>query len=264
MRIGACTVTFRQNTPARWIALAKEAGLDGLEWGGDFHVPPLDLENAAAVREMTVAAGLKVLSYGSYYRPLAEDIQARLPTPSYGFADVLDTARTLGAATIRLWAGNRSPDTYLQSERKRLAEHYREAADLAAQQGITLAFEYHRGTLTETAESTLAWLEEVGAPNAKTYWQPNPEISHAARLKELELLTGYIANMHVFCWVRNAQNDRDERLPLSAGVSQWGEYIAAARAGGADPDLLLEFVRGDFEKQFYEDAVVLRTLAGRL
>lgn len=61
------SVTFRSLGVDQVIALAKEAGLDGIEWGGDIHVPMGDLSAARIAGEKTSAAGLSVLSYGSYY-----------------------------------------------------------------------------------------------------------------------------------------------------------------------------------------------------
>ena len=48
---GLLSVTFRHLPFERIIELAAEAGLDGIEWGGDVHVPPGDLKQAEKNRE---------------------------------------------------------------------------------------------------------------------------------------------------------------------------------------------------------------------
>ncbi|NBB78352.1 MAG: sugar phosphate isomerase/epimerase, partial [Verrucomicrobia bacterium] len=68
LHTGLCSVTFRKHATDELIDLARKGGIEGIEWGGDVHVPPGDLENARAVGEKTAAAGLSVCSYGSYYR----------------------------------------------------------------------------------------------------------------------------------------------------------------------------------------------------
>ena len=65
-KTGVTSVSFRQHTPQQIIAAAAAAGLDGIEWGADVHVPAGDLAAAEQVRQLTQAAGLEVLSYGGY------------------------------------------------------------------------------------------------------------------------------------------------------------------------------------------------------
>lgn len=38
--LGLTSISFRGKTCTEVIGLAKKAGLDGIEWGGDVHVPP--------------------------------------------------------------------------------------------------------------------------------------------------------------------------------------------------------------------------------
>ena len=91
MRTGLTSVTFRQKSVEEIIALAAQAGLSGIEWGGDVHVAPGDAASAAETARKTREAGLAVLSYGSYYRGgEGED-----------FAPILASARALGAPVIR-------------------------------------------------------------------------------------------------------------------------------------------------------------------
>ena len=64
---GLVSVTFRKLTPAEIVALVKQAGLKGIEWGGDLHVPHGDLVRAREVRELTHEGGLGVAACGSGY-----------------------------------------------------------------------------------------------------------------------------------------------------------------------------------------------------
>ena len=46
IRTGLTSVTFRQKTIDEIVALARKAQLDGIEWGGDVHVPAGDVQAA--------------------------------------------------------------------------------------------------------------------------------------------------------------------------------------------------------------------------
>ena len=97
VKTGLVSVTFRQKSVEEIAALTAEAGLSGVEWGGDVHVPPGDREAARRAAQLTRQAGLEVLSYGSYYRC----------QPGEDFTPVLESALALGAPLIRVWAGTK-------------------------------------------------------------------------------------------------------------------------------------------------------------
>ena len=101
IKSGLCSVTFRKLPAAEVVELVVRAGLDGIEWGGDVHVLHGEIDLAREVGEMTLAKGLEIPSYGSYYR-VAESEKQGLT-----FDTVLQTAVALGAPLIRVWAGAR-------------------------------------------------------------------------------------------------------------------------------------------------------------
>lgn len=248
-KIGLTSVTFRQKTAEEIIALAKDAGLTGIEWGGDIHVPAGDTETAAEVARKTREAGLEVLSYGSYYRgDEGED-----------FAPVLESAKALGAPVIRIWAGRKAFEESSEEEIKALAERIREAAQMAQDEGMDLAFEYHRGTATQTVTGALELLKAVHCCNASCYWQPNPDISKEEQLAEIDALLPFLANIHVFAWTGN-----NVRHPLAEGGANWMEYLSHIREGGKNHALILEFVKDDSAEQFQSDASTLKEWISRI
>jgi sugar phosphate isomerase/epimerase len=240
--IGLTSVTFRSLPAERIISLAKQAGLDGIEWGGDIHVPPGNASLAANIKAQTVDAGLGVLSYGSYYRLLTGG----------GFAPVLDTAAALGAPMVRVWAGPLPSAAAGEAWYDGAATELRSVCAMAADHGITVGLEYHRGTLTDTSASTKKLLLRAGAENLSTYWQPNPDLSIAEHRGEITLLLPRISSIHVFHWERD-----NIKRPLAEGEGAWGEYLSLL---GKDRDYIMEFVRDDSEEQFRADAQTLRRL----
>ena len=190
MLTGLTSVTFRQLTVDEIIDLTAQAGLDGIEWGGDVHVPPASPELAAQVAEKCRQKGLKVLSYGSYYRG----------SDPAEFAGVLETAKALGAPVIRIWTGTTAPHETSDEAFETLAANIRAAAAMAAKEGIQLAFEFHRRTMTQTKEGALRLLEAVPDANVFTYWQPNPDVTFEEQLAEIDAICPRLSHLHVFFW----------------------------------------------------------------
>lgn len=248
---GLTSVTFRKLKAEEIIRLAADAELDGIEWGSDVHVPVGDEETAKKVREETEAAGLQVLSYGSYYRLCVQK------DPAEAFAPLLKSAAALGAPNIRIWAGSKQPDDAPDSYYRRAAEELRIICKMAAEKGIRVSTEYHRGTLTQNAESAIKLIELTDCENFGTYWQPNPELSPAINRTELRRLKPYLTNIHVFYW------RGDDRRPLAEGQKEWLDYIAAAEAVSQKNAYILEFVRGDSPDAFLSDAKTLNEWVGK-
>lgn len=248
MNCGLTSVTFRDKSVTDIIALAKEAGLSEIEWGADGHVKAGDLELAHQVKAACDDALIKLPSYGSYYKGTAiED-----------FMPVLDSAKALGTPIIRIWAGRIPPETITQDEFELLVGHLQEACDLASDAKITLALEYHRKSMTQSAQGALRLLKAVNRINLKTYWQPNPEVSFLEHLEEIKAIAPYLVSFHVFNW-----DQANTRYLLSEqdGIQRWRAYIAQARLLGVEPNALLEFVKDDSLDAFRQDAQSLKQLS---
>lgn len=244
MRTGLVSISFRSLAPNQIIALAVRAGLDGIEWGGDIHVPPGDLANAASVGECTRAAGLSVACYGSYYRlTAAEPGMART---------VVRTAKALGAPLIRVWAGNLGSAEAGPVHRAMIVRNAQTIADLAAEEGMSVAFEYHGGTLTDTASSARELLEAVSRENLGTLWQPPVNMSIPDCVDSIRTVAPWIRNIHVFSWSGH------ERLPLAGGAEKWRICLDEIRRLPGERSLMLEFVRGDDPDQLVRDAQTLQ------
>jgi len=248
MKTGLCSITFRKHSVDEVIDFAKSAELDGIEWGGDVHVPPGDLELARSVREKTDAADLTIPSYGSYYR-CNDDTEP--------FSDVLDTARELGAPVIRVWAGAKGSAEAAAEDRRDVAERLRRAVLAAAESNITVALEYHGGTLTDTQASAHQLLQDVGLPDLKLYWQPRTGGTLENDIPELEAALPVLAHVHVFHWGPGGFKDR---RPLLDGTKDWQRYIEILRKAEGDRYLIFEFMKDDSPGQLREDARVLRAL----
>jgi 3-dehydroshikimate dehydratase len=244
IRPGLCSVTFRALAPERIVELAADAGLEAIEWGGDVHVPAGDVVRAGKVALLTADAGLAVASYGSYFRAGADE----------PLTPVLDSAEALGADRVRIWAGTIGSDAATASDWSGTVDRLQAAAVEAESRGISLALEFHSGTLADTAPTTLRLLDEVGSPALSTYWQPTVGATVDTVLEEYRALVADTSAAHVFSWW-----PQDERLPLRARDALWTRFFAEAGAAAAPPrDALLEFVPGDDPALLTREAAALR------
>lgn len=259
MRTGICSITFAKLDPSEVVSLVKQAGLDAIEWAGNVHVPPGDLQLASDVRKMTEEAGLEVSSYGSYWKAVEPDGG---PAP---FEPVLESALALGTDTIRIWAGHSPSDAVTDAERNNVYEGIRTALAAAESHGVRLALEFHSNTLADSNASTAQVLDDIGHPNLYTYWQPIYWLTDSAyRLEGLLKLADRVLNLHTFYWRfspgAGSWGESTERRPLAEASGDWREYLSVPLAQGLPHYALMEFVRNDDPDQFLRDAAVLKGL----
>ena len=241
---GLVSITYRKLSPEEIITRAVCAGLSCIEWGSDIHVPQTDILNARRVGEMTREAGLFVSSYGSYYRLGA----------GQAFAPYLEVACALGAPMIRIWAGTHGSDGVDGATRAAWTEEAKAVCRMAAERGITVAFEYHHGTLTDTADSAVALVKAIDEPNCRLYWQPEFAKSQGLLLADLDKVAPWVDLCHVFTW-----NPDHSRRPLIDGTEVWREYLTRIPDWSEKP-LLLEFVPSDAPDLLTREAQALRDI----
>jgi sugar phosphate isomerase/epimerase len=256
IRTGLLSVTFRQLVVEDIIPLVVQAGLDGIEWGGDIHVPHGEVKRAEVVGRLTRDAGLQVVSYGSYYR-VGVDAAEQSP-----FQTVLETALALGAPSIRVWAGNRGSADADAAWWSRVTDDFLVIAEAAKQAGITIGVEYHGGTLTDTSASAVRLFHELHQAHPQIHvaslWQPSVNVSAEDRLSRLRDISPWLSHLHVFHWHDGI------RLPLSLGESEWMPYLGWCAQLPGERYAMLEFVRDNSPEQFLADAATLKAWINRI
>ncbi len=223
---------------------------------------------AKEVGRQTRDAGFSTCSYGSYYR-------AGIVQPDLSFEAVLDTALALGAPTVRIWAGNRDAEEVDDEQRALIVKDVGRIAELAARAGVTVGFEYHHGTLTNSRQSTDRLMREIPHAAVRFYWQAPFGRSPHYCLDSLRRVLPRLAHLHVFHWTVGAEVIDDvqppdlksliwpqdyHRHPLSDGAACWRTYLACAATSATDHWALLEFTKDDDWRQLAEDARTLVAL----
>ena len=242
---GLCSVTFRHLQPEAIIQLVKQAGITAIEWGGDVHVP--DAAAAREVRAMCEQNGVQPVSYGSYYKAGAGDLD--------GFSRTVETAVALGASNIRVWAGQLASSLIRMDMRRQIVAELLECGEVAASAGMTLSLEFHPNTLTDTNESAGRLLTELGSGNVYMYWQPRWDLSEDERLAGLMIALQRLTNIHIFAWQADGT-----RLPLQQGGDFLIPALRLATQDGYDHYVFMEFVQNADERAFLRDAASLRQM----
>ena len=256
VKAGLCSITFRTLAAEEVLTAAVDAELAGIEWGADVHVQVGDLGRATAMGRRCADVGLACPSYGTY-------LMAGRSTTDDG-ARAADTAGALGVTNLRIWAPFGVLPDAPATEREEVAAGVDALAAVAAERGLTTSLEFHPGTLTETAASTLDLLSAVNRPNLFTYWQPNPSLDDASALEELAAVRPRLSHLHVFSWGTGF----DDRQPLADGAGVWERALEEPSGpdpwtdGGRERYAFLEYVLDDDPANLPGDAVTLRTWLG--
>lgn len=254
LKTGLTSISFRKLDIDTIIEAVKKVQLDAIEWGGDIHVPHGDLKAAESVRSKMDIAGLEVSSYGSYYYAGFSEQNGLI------FKDVLASAKALGAPTIRIWAGKKNYEDCTKEEIENVVKDTWTAADMAYEEGIKIAFEFHSSTLTNTNKSTKLFAEEVKHKNVLFYWQPiiRESVEYCSEGLSYLINEDILSNIHVFNWTY--EEDKIVRRLLKDGVDRWENYIDILNAKKEDRYLLIEFVKDDSLESFYKDGETLKNL----
>ncbi len=246
-KTGITSISFRGHSVDEIIAAAAAAGLDGIEWGSDVHVPAGDVATAKTVKEKTEAAGLQVLSYGGYYKLGSGD--------AAGFAGLLDCAAALGVRDVRIWGGDKNSADLTDAEWDALVADAKACAAAAAGRGMVLSLECHNNSVTDDYTAALRFLQAVDSSALRMYWQPNQLKGEVYDLAALRALAPLVTNIHVFSWTA------DRRHELAVHNPQWHKYLTLLEQGLAADEahaLLLEFMPDDKLETLAQEAWLLR------
>lgn len=262
IKLAVNTVTFRSYSPVETLQFIARANVSAVEWAGDVHSPPGDPETAIAIKEASLAQGIEITSYGSYYQ--CDDFGSATKGPfafDLGAQAAFDSALALGVQDIRVWAGRNASSTATPAYRSVVAKRLSEFCDLAANLGIRVHLEFHRNTLADTAESAINLLATISKDNLYCYWQPRHTASVEENLSDIKTLGERISNIHVFHWIPLKSDPSSlDRRPLIEGKHRWLQYFEELKKLSGEHYAMIEFVRNDSLSQFYDDAKTLREI----
>ena len=246
---GMVSATFKAESPDFVLAALQKADLHAVEWSEKWHVPAGDTQFAKELRDKTLAQGVEIAAYGSYYR-LGENAD-----PAKDFLPSVQNAAAMGAPLMRIWGGSKPSAELPAGERTALAQEVKTISDIAKEYGVKVALEWHKNTVTDTNESAEAFLDEAGADNLYCLWQPTVALNMQQRCDGLDMLEsrGRLLNLHVYYWLEG------KRRPFAEGLDEWRQYLQHVNKNERRYGLL-EFVLADTEEQFLADAAQWKQL----
>jgi len=236
MKVGLCSIAFREWAVEDVLRTAGEIGFDGVEiWGKEKHMGELyDADRVKRLRDAASRAGVAIDVFGSYIQPLMADFDG-------ASRNALDIADALGSNVIRVWAAEGRPGSLSGEDYARAVSKMASFCKLAAERGITPAIESHDNYIVETSAAMLRFIEDVAMDNLKVNWQASWREDTDDPYESLAALMPYIVNVH-------AQNyDRQERKRrfLAEGMVDYRRAIEELRKAGFDGYIEVEFVAGD-------------------
>jgi 3-dehydroshikimate dehydratase len=261
MKIGLCSIAFRERLLEYSLDLACEAGLDGVEiWGREPHISEeYDANRVAAARKMVADRGLEVAVFGSYLR------LGSVSTESMTLRDVLQIATGLDVSLVRVWASDVGSDEADDALWKRTVEECRDAACAAQKMGLQLAVEMHTNTIADTTTSARRLVEDVARENFGLNYQPLPSLNDDA-LKRLKRVQPYVLHFHAQNFAAlNGDPEKMERASLAEGVIDYVPLVSLLREDGYDGYVAVEFSPSNVEDKraaVLRDCIYLQNIRG--
>jgi sugar phosphate isomerase/epimerase len=239
MKIGLCTIAFSELPLEEVLDIAAEYGFDGVEiWGKEPHTPSEYNEDYfRKIKETADAKMLEISALGSYVNPLMDNYEQQMET-------ALRITQNLGGKLIRVWSGGGPSKNVRPNDRRLIAIRLKTMCQWAGINDITVATEMHNNNLTDTADTTLQLIQDVGLPGLKTYYQPCFR-DDADDFYELGRLVGpHVVNVHA----QNAKqldNGRFEACPIADGIVDYQKIVEILKGCDYDGYLEIEFVHGE-------------------
>ncbi len=187
MLIGFTSTSFRQiRNIEKIVKIASQAGVDCIEWGGDIHVK--DLPSARKAKKLCDAAGIKICSYGSYYRVGSKNTDE--------WKRICEIASALGAESVRVWLGTKDSEKTDAETYEALVEDAKSICSVAKKYKLLVCPECHDNTFNNNTDAFLKIGNDVGCDNFKTYFQSKYK-RLGYDLDRIERTMPYIESVHI-------------------------------------------------------------------
>ncbi len=236
-KLGLCSVTFRKKSAEEVVEIARKAGVEYIEWGGDIHVKTI--EDARAVKSICDNEGIKISSYGSYFNSAEYD--------SDKWTEICKIAKEMGASSVRIWLGKKDSEETSDSEYFTLLENTKKMCDMAAEYSLLVCSECHDNTFNNNTDAFLRIKNDLQKDNFRTYFQSR-YFRMEYDLDRIDRTFDFIENVHVS--YRDLKKEQMFRKKDSRYIDKLLEKLISK---GFDGIAMVEFVDFDSEEVFYKD-----------
>ncbi len=236
-KTGVASVTFRNKSISEVVEIAKKAGINYIEWGADVHVKTL--EDAEKVKALCDSNGIKICSYGSYYRVGSGDAE--------NWKQICGNAKAMGASSVRVWLGNKNSEETTKEEYEALLNDLKKICSVAKEYNLLVCPECHDNTYNNNTDAFLKIRNELNADNFKTYFQSR-YFRYDYDIDRIERTFDFIENVHVS--YRDLIKEQRFRKKDKKYLDKLIKKLVSMNFGGV---VLIEFTKGSKEKNFIKD-----------
>ncbi len=238
MKIGLCTIAFKELSLEEVLDLAAEHRFDGVEiWGNAPHIPDeYDPNYVKSISRMAQERELEII-FGSYVDPLMEDYKKHWDT-------AFRIAEDLGTKIMRVWSRGGSSRNITPEDKAAIISRLGEMSVEAERRGIVLATEMHGNNFTDTADTILELLKAVDHPNLKTYYQPIFAQDSDDPYEAARMIGQYVICVHAQN-VKSTDDGKTASCGIADGIVNYAKVVEILKSKGFDGCLEVEFVYGE-------------------
>lgn len=241
-KLGLCSVTFRKKTVQEIVDIAKKAGVEYIEWGGDIHVKTI--EEAKKAKELCKDNNIKISSYGSYFN-CAEYDESK-------WTEICQITKEMGANSVRIWLGKKDSEKTSEQEYKTLLENTKKLCEIAEEYSLLVCPECHDNTFNNNTDAFLKIQRDINKDNFKTYFQSR-YFRMEYDLDRIDRTFDFMENVHV-----SYRDLVKEQLFRKKDKNYIDTLLKKLREKNFKGIVMVEFVINDSEKSFYADIEKLK------
>ncbi|MBQ2775287.1 MAG: TIM barrel protein [Clostridia bacterium] len=242
-KIGLASVTFRNKTVLEIVEIAKKAGVDYIEWGADVHVKTA--EDAQKAKELCEFNGIKISSYGSYYRVGSCD--------GVLWEQICKIAQILGAASVRVWLGEKDSEKTSEEEYEVLFADLKSICETAEKYKLFVCPECHDNTFNNNTDAIIKLKNQLNKDNFRTYFQSR-YFRFNYDIDRIERTFDFIENVHVS--YRDLKREQRFRKKDKNYLDKLLKKLLQMDFKGL---VIVEFTKGSKEKNFIKDVKKLKS-----
>jgi 3-dehydroshikimate dehydratase len=178
------------------------------------------------------------------------------------FSAVLNTACELQAPIVRIWAGDKPSRQVDAAGFSALVDAVRRCADSASVLGITIVFELHKNTFTDSIQPSARLLQAIDHPFVGLIVSPLPTL-HGVQGSGVRELGKWIVGLRCFNWSATGERYllRENDGPWRAWISSFNDFFLTQPL---DRYAFLKYVKDDSVESYLSDVETLNGILGTM
>ncbi|MDQ0917123.1 sugar phosphate isomerase/epimerase [Paenibacillus sp. V4I5] len=219
---------YDDSTIEHFLKDAAAIGYEGVEIRGvgelkDGHIPQ---ERAEQIKELLEGYRLTPINLSLFVGNFACNTEEENNAEALKWERYLHFASTIGCGMMRLNPGFQHSDEVSKDDFAKAVKWFQLCADAASKRNIRAVIEMHHGTLCDTADSSIAFVEAVGRSNVGLIMDPVNlyQVPTDYGIETIKRLKPYLFNVHIKDIVALKGNQYPWAFEYSDYVPHIGRY----------------------------------------